>query len=226
MGSCGRTTPFRRLFSTGSPSYSRRVTVFDHYQTIATVAESKLRVERSEFISFAFPIASPEEFAPEIERLERRFHDATHVCWGWRLASDGNFLSRSADAGEPSGTAGKPILGAIESAALFDVGVAVVRYYGGIKLGTGGLVRAYRQAAEAALAEAPRVDRFLYSTFEIETSFEGMSAVYRMLEPPSIVLAGEEFSERVVLRLEVRRSRTEAFSRTLQEARYIHRILS
>jgi len=99
--------------------------------------------------------------------VEKRHFDATHHCWAFRLF-DGR--ARSSDAGEPSGTAGKPIAMAIEGAGLHDVAVIVVRWVGGIKLGTGGLARAYGETAAAVLASAPLVDRYIYARFDVRRS--------------------------------------------------------
>src|SRR5262249_48232856 len=114
----------------------------------------EVRERASRFLAFAHRVSTPDEAAAIIEGLRRDYHDATHVAFGWRTGSGPSAAERSSDAGEPSGTAGKPIAGAISSARLSDVVVAVVRYFGGTKLGTGGLARAYREAAEKALAAA------------------------------------------------------------------------
>ena len=132
----------------------------DHYRTLAEPAELRHKIERSEFLGIAFPVTSEEAFFVELERVQKRWFDATHHCWAFRLFIDSR--SRSADAGEPSGTAGKPILAAIEGAALHDLGVIVVRWYGGIKLGTGGLSRAYRETAAETLRVAKLLDRYVY----------------------------------------------------------------
>src|SRR5437764_1072106 len=122
--------------------------VSDHYRTIAARVAARIKVERSEFLAIAFPAASEEEFFAELARIEKEHFDATHHCWAFRLFSG---RERSSDAGEPSGTAGKPILGAIDSARFHDVAVVVVRWFGGVKLGTGGLARAYRDSAASVL---------------------------------------------------------------------------
>src|SRR4028119_1126266 len=116
----------------------------DHYRTLAGPRELSHKIERSEFLGLAFPVTSEEEFFAVLERAQKKYFDATHHCWAFRLFAESR--SRSSDAGEPSGTAGKPILAAIEGAALHDLGVIVVRWYGGIKLGTGGLGRGERGA--------------------------------------------------------------------------------
>ncbi len=126
----------------------------DSYTTIARPARVEVRVQGSRFVAAAFPVTT----APDADRLlgeERgRYHDATHHCYAYRLGPDGGKV-RTADDGEPSGTAGRPILAAIERAGVTNVLVVVTRYFGGVKLGTGGLARAYGGAPRAALADAP-----------------------------------------------------------------------
>jgi len=131
--------------------------------------------------------------------------------WGGR--------TRSSDAGEPSGTAGKPILSAIEGADLHDCGVVVVRWYGGVKLGTGGLSRAYRETAAEALRETPRLDRYVYTRFVLDVPFEILGTVYRLVAPPDVVLVAEHFGESNTFEFDVRESMAEAFGAMLREKR-------
>jgi uncharacterized YigZ family protein len=190
----------------------------DHYRTLAEPAEHRQKVERSDFLGIAFPIAGDGEFFAELERVQKRYFDATHHCWAFRLF-DGR--QRSSDAGEPSGTAGKPILSAIEGASLYDLGVVVVRWYGGVKLGTGGLGRAYRDTAAETLREAKTLDRYVYERVRVVIPFSALSTLYRMLHPPDVVLAGEHFGETNEFDLDVRTSLVEEFRRTLVEKRLL-----
>lgn len=111
------------------------------------------KIKRSRFIADVAPVGDVDGARAHVEAIRKRHHAARHVCWAWRLGPDGS-TSRSSDDGEPSGSAGRPILQAIEGADLTDVVVAVTRYYGGVKLGVGGLVRAYGDAAAEGLAHA------------------------------------------------------------------------
>src|SRR4051794_33032598 len=162
----------------------------DHYLTPAGPAEFRQKIERSEFLGLVFAVTTEEAFFEELQRIEKRYFDATHHCWAFRLWGG---RSRSSDAGEPSGTAGKPILTAIEGADLFDCGVIVVRWYGGVKLGTGGLSRAYRETAAEALRATPLLDRYVYRRFRLDVPFAILSTVYRLLAPPGVVLLAGEF---------------------------------
>ncbi|HYM61216.1 MAG TPA: YigZ family protein [Thermoanaerobaculia bacterium] len=191
----------------------------DHYRTIAASCEHRLKVERSDFLGIAFPATTDEEFFAELARIEKRFFDATHHCWAFRLFASGDVRARSSDAGEPSGTAGKPILGAIESAGLHDLGLVVVRWFGGVKLGTGGLSRAYRSTAIETLKAARTEERFIYDTFRVVVPFAMLGSAYRLADPPAVVLDGEEFGEVNIFTFRVRTSLAEAFRKDLAAKR-------
>ncbi len=192
----------------------------DHYRTPASRADAEIKIERSRFLGFVIPVSTEAEFASELGLLSKRFFDATHHCWAWRIAGDGDASERSSDAGEPHGTAGKPILSAIEGAGIFDVAVVVVRFYGGIKLGTGGLSRAYRAVAQAAIAETPVAERYLYTRFEVDVPFTQLNVIYRMVSPPSVVLVRETFGEQNLFEFDVRRSKAEQFSKELKNLEF------
>lgn len=189
----------------------------DHYRTIDARVEHTIKIERSEFLGIAFPVASDDEFFAELAKIQKRFFDATHHCWAFRLFAEQR--ARSSDAGEPSGTAGKPILNAIEGAELFDVAVVVVRWYGGIKLGTGGLSRAYRESAAEALRQAALVDRYVYERVKVIVPFDSLGVIYRLVNPPDVVLVNESYGEENVFEFEVRGTRVEEFRGRLRELR-------
>jgi len=188
----------------------------DHYRTPAALAEITQKIERSEFLGLVFPVASEDAFFEELQRIEKKYFDATHHCWAFRLWGG---RTRSSDAGEPSGTAGKPILSAIEGADLYDCGVVVVRWYGGVKLGTGGLSRAYRETAAEALRATPLLDRYVYVRFRLEVPFEILGTVYRFVAPPDVVLVAENFGESNTFDFDVRESMAEKFGAMLTEKR-------
>jgi uncharacterized YigZ family protein len=188
----------------------------DHYRTLVNRVELHHKVERSEFLGLAFPCASEEEFFVALRQIEKKYFDATHHCWAFRLLSN---RQRSSDAGEPAGTAGKPILSAIEGADVFDVAIVVVRWFGGVKLGTGGLSRAYRGTAAETLRRGEIVERFLYDTIRVEVPFESISAIYRLINPPHVKLIDESFGEKNVFTIDVRRSRTAEVEAALAQRR-------
>jgi len=189
----------------------------DHYRTIAGRSESRQKIERSDFLGIAFPIANDAEFFEELSRIAKHHFDATHHCWAFRLFQDNR--TRSSDAGEPSGTAGRPMLSAIEGADLFDIAVVVVRWFGGVKLGTGGLSRAYRHTAVETLRKAEIVDRFIYDRFRVVVPFDRLSDAYRLVDPPAVLLVEEQFGETNEFVFDVRRSRHDEFAQTLAARR-------
>jgi len=185
----------------------------DHYRSIASPAEHRLKIERSDFLGIAFPVAEEPQFNEALNAIAKQHYDASHHCWAFRLFRDSR--ARSSDAGEPSGTAGRPILSAIEGAGLLDAGVVVVRWFGGVKLGTGGLSRAYRETAAGAIAAAQFVDRYLYDRIRVAAPFDRMSDLYRLVAAPDVVLVEEKFAESNEFVFEVRRSKREEFLATL-----------
>ena len=189
----------------------------DHFRTIAAPVEFRHKIERSEFLGLAMPLASDEAFFQELERMQKRHFDATHHCWAFRLFAGSR--SRSSDAGEPSGTAGKPILAAIEGAGLHDLGVIVVRWFGGIKLGTGGLSRAYRDTAAETLKLVRVLDRYVYTRIRVIAPFDALNQIYRLIDPPNVLLAEERFGEENEFGFDVRESRVEGFRARLRELR-------
>lgn len=191
----------------------------DHYWTLADHVEHRLKVERSEFLGIAFHSAAEDEFATALRDIEKRHFDATHHCWAYRLFGSGEARQRSSDAGEPSGTAGKPILMAIEGAGLYDAAVVVVRWFGGVKLGTGGLARAYRDTAMETLRLGKIEDRYLYERIGVVVPFAALSTAYRLVDPPAVILAAERFGETNEFEFDVRRSRADDFRRALTEKR-------
>jgi uncharacterized YigZ family protein len=189
----------------------------DHYRTLAARAELTLKIERSEFLGIALPIASEDDFFTELARVQKKHFDATHHCWAFRLFAESR--SRSSDAGEPSGTAGRPILAAIEGAGVHDIGVIVVRWYGGIKLGTGGLSRAYRETAAETLRNAALLDRYVYERIGVIVPFDAISNVYRLVDPPNVVLVEQRYGEENEFTFDVRASVASAFRARLVELR-------
>jgi len=185
----------------------------------AREGRGEVREKASRFFGFTARAASPEVAEQFLDRLQREHHDATHVAFAWKIGAGDRAFARSSDAGEPSGTAGKPILGALESAQLTDAVAAVVRYYGGTKLGTGGLARAYRLAAERAIEAAGFEIVYDTVTLEVRCPYEKTGFVRRLLDPPHVRLVSERFDPEPVMELEVRKSRIESVRAALEEAR-------
>ncbi len=140
----------------------------DEFFTIDEEVESEFREKASRFLAIAFPATSRQEAEDRLLEIRKKYHDATHHCFAYRIFED-DLIERSSDDGEPSGTAGKPILRAIEKFKYYELCVVVVRWFGGTKLGTGGLVRAYGRAADVVLQSAVR--RQCEATFPVEIRF-------------------------------------------------------
>ena len=164
----------------------------DIYRTIAKRCEGTYSELRSKFLAFALPVRSAEEALALVADFQKEYFDARHVCWAYRLGAEGEEY-RSNDNGEPSGTAGKPILGQIVSAELSDVLVVVVRYFGGVKLGTSGLIVAYRTAAAEALAAAEVIERTVDKQFTMGFSYEQMNTVMRVIKEYSPTIVSQEY---------------------------------
>lgn len=170
----------------------------DSYQTLGAGGTAEIKVQRSVFLATAIPAGDEATARALVTDLRRRHHDARHVCSAWRLGAAGQpVLEARHDDGEPAGTAGEPILQMIRGEDLTDTAVAVVRYFGGIKLGTGGLVRAYGGAAAAALAAAPRRTVRLGHRFSLEFPYSQQKLLERLLAAHEGVIATQEFGPTV-----------------------------
>jgi uncharacterized YigZ family protein len=148
------------------------------YLSIAAKAEGLYKEKGSRFLAFAEPICSEAEVRERLVFYRKAYHDARHVCFAYKLGE----VARSSDDGEPSGTAGKPIMGRIESAGLDRILIVVVRYFGGILLGTGGLVVAYREASADALAHAQIIECDITATRTLHFGYEQMHEVMRLIK--------------------------------------------
>ena len=151
------------------------------YRTIVASTASQYRVLGSRHLGFAFPVRNEEEVKAHIDALWKEHHNATHVCYAWRLGWDYSKY-RINDDGEPSGTAGKPIYGQIQSAELTNILIAVVRYYGGTKLGTGGLIDAYKTSAKLCIEEAAIEVRPVMDRYRLTFGYADMPAVMKVLK--------------------------------------------
>lgn len=162
-----------------------------HYQTIEKEGSAEFKDRGSRFIAFAFPASDPEEFKLRYQQIKEEHPKANHWCFAYRFGVDGNAF-RANDAGEPSGSAGRPILGQIDSRELVDVAIVVVRYFGGTLLGVPGLINAYKTAASLALQVVPVVRRPLEKRIRIELDYTRMNDVMLILkQSQSRVLAQE-----------------------------------
>lgn len=173
------------------------------YLTLAAESKAIYREKMSKFIAFAAPADSAEAAKAFISRIANEYHDARHVCWAYMLGVGGKEYQCN-DNGEPSGTAGKPILGQIRSAGLTDVVIAVVRYFGGIKLGTGGLTAAYREVSRMAVEAGETVVRCEQKIVKLTFAYEDMNSVMRKVKDSGAKILEQEFDNICSLTLSVR----------------------
>lgn len=176
----------------------------DTYKTIAAPSEGIYTEKRSKFIAIALPVRTVEEVKQYLEIYQKKYYDARHVCYAYMLGHERKDF-RANDNGEPSGTAGKPILGQINSNELTDVLVIVVRYFGGIKLGTSGLIVAYRTAAAEALAAAAFVERTVDDEVEVLFEYPFMNDVMRVVKEEEPTIVSQTYDMDCMMRLRIRR---------------------
>lgn len=174
----------------------------DTYLTVPAPAEAVFTEKRSRFLAFVYPVTTASEALERVGELSRKYYDARHVCWAYMLGA-GRAVFRANDNGEPSGTAGKPILGQINSLGLTDVLVAVVRYFGGIKLGTSGLIVAYRTAARMALEAAPAVVRHDMARLTFHFPYAAMNDAMKLTRDFDVTVVDRQFDNTCRMTLDI-----------------------
>lgn len=175
----------------------------DTYRTIVAPSEGIFKEKMSKFLAFAHPVTNAAEAKSVVASYQKKYFDARHVCWAYMVgAARTEFQSN--DNGEPSGTAGKPILGQINSFELTDIVIVVVRYFGGIKLGTSGLISAYREAARLALSDATIEERHVMSEIKFTFPYLAMNDVMKLTKIPGIKVLGQEFDNTCTMTVAIR----------------------
>ncbi|HML70246.1 MAG TPA: YigZ family protein [Macellibacteroides fermentans] len=177
----------------------------DTYKTITGVVDSCYTEKRSRFIAYAVPVRTVEEVKEQVDKFKKQYYDARHVCWAYMLGPDRSTF-RANDDGEPSGTAGKPILGQINSLELTDILVVVIRYFGGIKLGTGGLIVAYRAAAAEALSLAEIEERTVDEEITVQFEYPFMNGIMRIIKEDNPEVLSQSFDMNCEMTLRIRKS--------------------
>lgn len=173
------------------------------YQTISSLTLAEYRNKGSKFIAYAQAVYTEEEVQLLLDMVKREHPKATHHCYAYRLGMDKQVNYRSNDDGEPSGTAGRPILGQIDSKALSNIMVVVVRYFGGTKLGVSGLISAYKRAARAALDTAEVVTEQVMQVFDIQFDYLQMNEVMTVLKRMPVETLHQEFYNDCNMRLRI-----------------------
>jgi len=177
----------------------------DTYKTAAAPCEGLFKDRGSKFIAYVFPVSSEEEVKKHLAELRKEHFSARHHCYAFRLGADKQHF-RSNDDGEPSGTAGKPILGQIQSHDLTNILVVVVRYFGGTLLGVSGLIAAYKGAADDALSRAPIVERTVNEIYELKFPYAAMNEVMKILKDEELEQFDQQFELDCSLKFAVRKS--------------------
>jgi len=162
-----------------------------YYNTIAKESHAEFKDRGSKFLAYAFPISSIDEFKKRLQELKKEHPKAVHHCFAYRLGTDGNTF-RVSDDGEPSGTAGKPILGQIDSKELTDTAVVVVRYFGGTLLGVPGLINAYKTATALALQLTPQIQKSVEKIFELEFDYTKMNDIMMVIKQYNCTIISQE----------------------------------
>lgn len=186
----------------------------DTYRTISDLSEGYYTEKRSRFLSFALPVRTPDEVKTQLDIYRKKYYDARHVCWAYMLGPDRTTF-RANDDGEPSSTAGKPILGQINSNNLTDILIIVVRYFGGIELGTSGLIVAYRTAAAEAIAAARIEERTVDKTITITFEYPHLNSVMRIVKEDKPDVLTQSFELTCEMTLRIRQSRMDALKSRL-----------
>lgn len=176
----------------------------DTYKTIAAPAESVYTEKRSKFIAIALPVRTLAEIKAYLDEYQKKYYDARHVCYAYMLGAERKEF-RANDNGEPSGTAGKPILGQINSNELTDILVIVVRYFGGIKLGTSGLIVAYKTAAAQALSEAQIIEKTVDEQVTVVFEYPFMNDIMRIVKEESPEILNQSYDMDCVMTLRIRK---------------------
>lgn len=178
----------------------------DEFLTITdTPAEGFYSEKRSKFLAFAFHVTSEEEVKQYVAEFRKKYYDARHVCWAYMLGADRTDF-RANDDGEPSSTAGKPILGQINKNELTDILIIVVRYYGGVNLGTSGLIVAYRTAAAEAIANAEIVSQFVEEEIVFDFPYIMMNDVMKIIKDMSPRIISQTYDNTCEMKLSIRKS--------------------
>ena len=182
----------------------------DTYRSIEAASEGLFKDNGSRFIALAYPVETEDQVKDIVAGLKKEYHDARHHCYAYRLGHLGDRF-RANDDGEPSGSAGRPILGQIDSAGLSDILVVVVRYFGGIKLGIPGLIRAYKTSTADALAQARVVEKVAGLSFRVRFDYLDMNAVMKVLKDLSLPVSGQIFDTQCSVDVRVRLTLLEGF---------------
>ena len=192
-------------------------TEYPSYKVVYQAGSGEYEEKRSRFIANVAPVSSEEEATAFIESIRKKYYDARHNCPAFIIGRNRE-LTRCSDDGEPSGTAGKPILEVLLSAGVTNVAVVVTRYFGGTLLGTGGLVRAYSKAVQEGLAQSSIIVKQYGAILKIETDYNGLGKIQYLIGERKIPVLDSEYTDKVQIRIILPEKETDRFVRELTEA--------
>jgi uncharacterized YigZ family protein len=192
----------------------------DEYKTIENTGEGYYTEKRSKFLAFAHHVESVDEAKQIIDAYRRKYYDARHCCYAYQIGIGEDMQVRANDDGEPSSTAGKPILGQILSNDLTDILICVVRYYGGVNLGTGGLIVAYRTAAADAIMHSKTVVRLVKEKVEFHFTYPMMNGVMRVVKDMKAEIIAQDFNIDCTIVLAIRKSEAPQLRHRLEQLNF------
>lgn len=188
----------------------------DLYKSIAKPSQGLYKDNGSRFIAYAYPIENEEDAKSIVNSIKKQYHDARHHCYAYRIGHLGQKY-RINDDGEPSSSAGRPILGQIDSNCLSDILIVVVRYFGGIKLGIPGLIRAYKTSSADAIANSEIIEKTACRNYRLSFGYMSINTVMTLLKDMNLKITNRSFGERCVIETKVRLSLEEDFKRKSEE---------
>ncbi len=192
----------------------------EFYFTIDKPSTAEFKDRGSKFIAFAFPIETTDDFKKQLQVLKKEHPKAVHHCFAYRIGTDGNNF-RSADDGEPSGTAGKPILGQIDSKNITNVAVIVVRYWGGTLLGVPGLINAYKTAVALALQVTPIIEKQIEVNYSVEFDYTQMNEVMMVMKQFNCTIYAKEMQLFCIIKAGVPKNRLEEVLNRLKDIQQV-----
>ena len=179
--------------------------MLESYKTIKGTSEAIYKEKGSKFIAKAFAIESVDQFRQELLSVKKEYHDARHHCYAYRINPEKEQF-RSNDDGEPSGSAGKPILNQLYSFGLFNVGLIVIRYFGGTKLGVSGLINAYKTSAKDALTDAKIITKHITGDYDLEFEYPLLNEVMRIIKEENLTILYQKFEMKCVIKITVKKN--------------------
>lgn len=182
----------------------------DFYYTIKDIQREEIKIKKSKFIATAIPVKNQEHAKEEYDKIKKEFHDSRHNCWAWRFGENGLDF-RYSDDGEPPGSAGKPILFSIKKYEISDVLLVVTRFFGGVKLGVGGLVRAYSEAAELVLQKCEKVQIDITKSVKIFTTYDDINTIKSLLDTYAVSYE-DNYTDFIDIKSEIPLSKVEEFT--------------